>query len=41
VVTIVDRIRFDLPMVFLVGGNVHASVNGYFNAFEMEIRNED
>ena len=25
----------------LVDGNVHASVNGYFNAFETEVRNEN
>jgi len=41
VVTIFDRICLDLPMVVLVDGNVHASVNGYFNAFEIEIRYED
>jgi len=27
-------------MVVLVDGNVHASVNRYFNAFETEIRNK-
>jgi hypothetical protein len=39
-VTIFESICLDLPMV-LVDGNVHASVNGYFNAFETEVRNEN
>jgi hypothetical protein len=39
--TIFERMHLNLPMVVLVHGNVHTSVNGYLNAFQIEIRNED